>query len=165
VSAVDVQFVTLVTRLGVECSTADEAWERCEHLTPMLFRLLAAPSPGALAAVAQLMDRVVPSEVSGLLAQAGTPGIASRLGDVRNLAILEKEPAKAALADAAQHIAEVWAAPGDAGNEPLPRARAAAAALASAWLMANNRTEEEAAQRVVARLALTAALRGLYPKL
>jgi len=165
VSAVDVQFVTLVTRLGVECSTADEAWERCEHLTPMLFRLLAVPSTSGLMALAQLLDRVAATEVSALLARAGTPGIASQLGDVRNLAILDKEPARAALADAAQHIAEVWAAPGDAGNEALPRARAAASALASAWLLANNKNEEEAADRVVARLALTAALRGLYPKL
>ena len=39
------------------------------------------------------------------------------------------------------------------------------AGLASAWLLANNKNEEEAADRVVARLALTAALRGLYPRL
>jgi hypothetical protein len=161
---------------GIHFESADDAWQRAEHLYPLLGWLTASfPDEKAFRTCAEWL-RVCASRIDGsepaaaLFAQArtGSPRqahiSAGGLVDLRNECILARKPAAAAFADAANHLCEVWAAvtthEADAETEPWGRAKAAAAAVVTAWLYQQGLEEQDKEARRLARLELTRLLRA-----
>lgn len=166
----DRRFLELLARTGLEVSDLDAAWARSTRLTPMLFWLLsAAPDARALTPLLALVAALGPHcgdefEV-----------VASTLGRVRDetqryvtchalvlqwdRAVIDGRPSLAALADAAQSIAEVWTRPDDADTEPLQRAQDTASALVSAWLLRKGGDDSDKLERDAAQGELATLLR------
>lgn len=160
---------------GIPFDSVDDAWQRAEHLSPLLGWLTASfPDEESFRTCSEWL-RLCASRIDGgepaasLFAQArgNAPRqahvAAGKLVDLRNECILARRPAAAALADAANHLCEVWAAvtthEEDGETEPWGRAKAAAVAMVTAWLYQQNLKEEDKQARIIARVELTRLLR------
>ncbi|NVI96641.1 hypothetical protein HV824_00685 [Myxococcus sp. AM009] len=171
----DVFLLGMFQKSGLAFGSVDEAWQRSEHLYPLLGWLTARfPEPTAFQVctewLRQAATRVEGSAAAAdLFAQARGEAprqghvIAGRLGDLRNASILERKPAVAAFADAASHLCEVWAAvttnEGDTETNPWARAKAAAGAMVTALLEQRGEAAEDPAAKARARVELTELLR------
>lgn len=161
---------------GIHFESADDAWQRAEHLFPLLGWLTASfPDEWAFRTCAEWLRRCA-SRIDGsepaaeLFAQARSDAprqahvVAGRLVDLRNEHVLARRPAAAAFADAANHLCEVWAAvttdETDAETEPWARAKAAAAAMVTAWLYQQGLEEQDKEARTLARVELIRLLRS-----
>ncbi|WP_241759271.1 hypothetical protein [Pyxidicoccus parkwayensis] len=164
---------------GFPFESVDDAWLHAEHLYPLLGWLTASfPDAHAFQTCAEWLRlcaaRIEGSEPSAVLfAQARSDApprqahiVASRLGDVRNEHILARKPAAAAFADAASHLAEAWAAittqEVESEDEPWARAKAAAAAMVTAWVYQRGLGDEDKEARKQARVELTRMLRSAH---
>ncbi|WNG40285.1 hypothetical protein F0U61_46345 [Archangium violaceum] len=160
---------------GIHFESAEDAWRRAEHLSPLLGWLTASfPEERAFQTCVEWL-RLCSSRVEGseavptLFARARSDSprqahvVAGGLVDLRNELILARKPAAAAFADAANHLCEVWAAVAtgeqDAETEPWARAKAAAVAMVTAWLKQQGLDEKEREARTQARIELTRILR------
>jgi hypothetical protein len=160
---------------GIHFESADDAWQRAEHLYPLLGWLTASfPDERAFRSCAEWL-RLCASRIDGsepaaaLFAQARLDSprqahiVAGGLVDLLNERVLARQPAAAAFADAANNLCEVWAAVTtdemDAETEPWARAKAAAAAMVTAWLYQQGLEEQDKEARALARVELTRLLR------
>lgn len=157
------RLLAVFTAAKLEFSSADQAWAEAVQLSPLLGYVVALfpHSPASfelcvawlklgaqrleldLAPVNRLADAREASK-------AGRNRAAFELGSLRNEAVLAGRPAQAAFADAAAHLAEVWADPADEENDAFARAAAASQALITATVCAEGKTDDAAA-RAVAR--------------
>lgn len=161
---------------GLHFDSAEDAWARAEHLSPLLGWLVARfPDERAFQACAEWLrlcaERIPdakPAAERFAQALSGTHPrrahlAASALGDLRNAATLGSKPAAAAFADAASHLAEVWAAVTtgevDGETEPWSRAREATRALVTAWLTHQGVDSEDKPSRRKAQGELVDLLR------
>lgn len=159
---------------GLECTDVSEAWARATRLTPMLYWLLCeAPDEHALAPLVALVAAMGPhcgdefDVVSSILTRVSDPSqrfvTCHRLVLQWNAALRDGKPALAALADAAQSLAEVWTRPDDEDTEPLQRAQDTASALVSAWLLRRGGDDSDRLERDAAQEELAALLRRVSP--
>ncbi|MFY2562825.1 hypothetical protein ACN469_34850 [Corallococcus terminator] len=135
----------------IHFDSAEDAWARAEHLSPLLGWLTAQfPDEGAFQTCAewlrQCAERIPDAKPAAKRFAQARSGehprqahlVASQLGDLRNASVLARKPVAAAFADAASHLAEVWAAVTtgevDEETEPFSRARQASQAMVAAWL-------------------------------
>ncbi|MBZ4419551.1 hypothetical protein [Myxococcus sp. RHSTA-1-4] len=161
---------------GIHFESVEDAWRRAEHLYPLLGWLTASfPDARAFETCVEWLRlcaaRIKGSEPAAALfarARSGAPRqahvVAGGLVDLRNENILARRPAAAAFADAANHLCEVWAAvttdERDAETEPWARAKAASAAMVTAWVYQQELEEQDKEARSRARVELTQLLRA-----
>ncbi|NTX55528.1 hypothetical protein [Myxococcus sp. CA039A] len=145
------QLLALFQANDLHFDSAEDAWARAEHLSPLLGWVVAHfPDERAfqtcaawLSLCAEHIQDAKPAAERFAQARSGAHPrqahiVASKLGDVRNASILARKPAAAAFADAASHLAEVWAAVTtgevDEETDPWARARGASQAMVTAWV-------------------------------
>ncbi|MFP2923950.1 hypothetical protein ACLESO_01785 [Pyxidicoccus sp. 3LG] len=169
--------LSMFHQAGIHFESVEEAWQRAEHLYPLLGWLTARfPDASAFQTCAEWL-KLCASHIEGsepaaaLFAQARSDAsprqahiVAGRLGDIRNERILARQPAAAAFADAASDLCEVWAAvttqEEDAETNPWARAKAAAEAMVTARLYQQGLSEQDKEAKKAARLELTGLLRS-----
>jgi hypothetical protein len=162
---------------GIPFESVEDAWQRAEHLYPLLGWLTASfPDVRAFQTCAEWL-RLCAARIDGsepaaaLFARARSDAsprqahiVAGGLGDLRNERILAGQPAAAAFADAASHLCEVWAAvttrEEDADTHPWARAKAATEAMVTARLYQQGLSEQDKAAKTAARIELTGLLRS-----
>ncbi|WP_044889218.1 hypothetical protein [Myxococcus hansupus] len=170
--APDAFLLSIFQKSGISLGSVAEAWERSEHLYPLLGWLTASfPAPSAFDICAEWLRRCAEridggAPVAALFARARDEGprqahvVAGALGDVRNQSILDGKPAVAAFADGASDLCEVWAAvttnEADAETEAWARAKSASAAMVTALLAQRG---QDAQAKAAARVELTGLLR------
>lgn len=168
------RLLSLFQQAGIPFESVEEAWQRAEHLWPLLGWLTARfPDASAFQTCAAWL-RLCASHLddngsAALFAQARSDAprqahvVAGKLVDVRNASVLARRPASAAFADAANHLCEVWAAvttqETDAETEPWARAKAAATAMVTAWIYQHDLDEQDKAARKRASAELIQLLR------
>ncbi|MBL0694037.1 hypothetical protein [Comamonas sp. JC664] len=173
--APDAFLLSLFQKSGISLDSVEEAWERSEHLYPLLGWLTASfPAPSAFDVCAEWLRRCSEridgaAPAAALFARARDEGprqahvVAGALGDARNQAILDGKPAVAAFADAASDLCEVWAAVTtnelDGETEAWARARSASTAMVTALLSQRGQDAKNAQLKAAARVELTGLLR------
>ncbi|WP_426732802.1 hypothetical protein [Myxococcus faecalis] len=172
----DVRMLAIFEANGFHFASVEEAWARARHLYPLLPSVVDRfPEERAHQVCADWLSRVAeriqdarPAAELFAQARSKTPPrqahlVASGLGDLRNAWVLGSKPAAAAFADAASHLAEVWAArtsgEEDAETDAWARSQEASKALVTAWVLNQGRGDQDKEARVQAREALTDLLR------
>lgn len=169
--------LNLFAEAGLTHESLDQAWAASPYLSPLLGYIAARlPDPVAFdvccsffRAVAREVE-IEPASIELLESvRAGTTAernrAATALCGLRNDATLDGDAHVAALADAVEHFAEVWADPDstDPENDPILRARAATNALVAAMLSRAGLSLDDKQARRRATEQLLVILRTVVP--